>query len=508
MTDTSKDKRIWWVVAVGALAFLFAIFSEWNDDAIAYSFFIPRYGEDESFTPIRNLVDIWHSQINHYFNANGRFVVHLFVQFFCGIGGKFLFALCNAIVWMILTYNVSGFPGCRISSHFPHSIFPITLSVILFWSLPFTPPFQINYVWVSCVVVYWIRLFFSDKRRNPLNLILLAIFSVIAGELHEGFSIPLGAAIIASFLATRCRFNPAQWIMAICFGIGAIITILAPGNFSRMDVIGGGDGASMLNLIEQLPSLIWFPLIYVLVRIFSSPDDSGKITPHFLNLFLVTVIAVSAAFNLYVGNLGRGIIPYNLAFILLTAVYLTTHTPRRWLKIAAGGVALVVICWRGYETHTQNVKTRTILEEYTPSDSGRIFIDDNLFLFNLDETCRRRNTYTNLLRSRQRADKPFLVIYPESIKDVDLDKDTNMVLPIGDQSWICVRSATHPAEFLVEKTLLPGILNRQLAPRSLDFSSTSDIFIDSTANNTTVVYHNRRPYMKAAIRQTAAHTEE
>ncbi len=58
-------------LAVGAAAFVFAILSEWNDDAIAYSFYIPGSGEDESFTPIATLRDIWESQINHYSNSNG-----------------------------------------------------------------------------------------------------------------------------------------------------------------------------------------------------------------------------------------------------------------------------------------------------------------------------------------------------------------------------------------------------------------------------------------------------
>ncbi|MDE6338742.1 MAG: hypothetical protein K2K97_03010, partial [Muribaculaceae bacterium] len=500
MTAIRENKGYALTLAVGVLAFLFAIFSEWNDDAIAYSFFIPRYGEDESFAPIRNFADIWNSQINHYFNANGRFVVHVFVQLFCGLAGKFLFALCNAAVWIIL---LKGFIANRALNNARSRYISITLAVILLWWLPFTPPFQINYVWVSCAIVYWIRLFFKDNHRNWLILIFLGIFSFISGELHEGFSIPVSAAIITYFIARRCSFTSRQWIMAICFGIGSFVTILAPGNFYRMNVMEGSEGGSMLNLIEQLPSLIWFPAIYLLIRLFSKPIKKANVKSAYPALFFTTMIIVSALFNLYLGRLGRGIIPYNLAFIFLIMKYVARHKVSKYLLMGIGLAALGVVGWRGYETRMQNNKTRAILREYTPSADGRIYISDDLFLFNIDETCQRRNTYTNLLRSQQGAEKSFLVIYPESIREVNIDKDTNMVLQIGPQSWICVRSATSPADFIVEKTLLPGILNKSMAPRTLDFSSASDIFIDSTGNNTTIVYTNRRPYMNAAIRQTA-----
>lgn len=94
-------------LAVGAAAFVFAILSEWNDDAIAYSFYIPGSGEDESFTPIATLRDIWESQINHYSNSNGRFVAHFIVQIFCGLLSKPWFAVINAFAWMALVFCIT-----------------------------------------------------------------------------------------------------------------------------------------------------------------------------------------------------------------------------------------------------------------------------------------------------------------------------------------------------------------------------------------------------------------
>ena len=65
----------------------------------------------------------------------------------------------------------------------------------------------------------------------------------------------------------------------------------------------------------------------------------------------------------------------------------------------------------------QNLKTRAIFREYDRSESGTIYLKDNLFLFNRTETAQRRNTYTNRLRQKNPS-KPFLVIYPEVMKDI------------------------------------------------------------------------------------------
>lgn len=511
-------KRDWSISAgsvVGILALVTALNSVWNDDAIAYSFFIPRVNEDASFAPITGIADICHSQINHYFNSNGRFVVHFFVQLFCGLWGKIAFALCNSLVWMLLVYNLSTLPEVLLKSRansFSYwnrkSIYWLSafLSILVLWYLPFTPPFQINYVWVSLLLVLWLRWFFNKNSAGLLKLILLALFSFIAGQLHEGFSIPTGGAIIVYFIAKRCRFTPRQWVMAIFFGIGALSTILAPGNYYRMNVMEGGRETGILNILSQFPNLLIFPLIYfVTVYPFKKKLEFKEQT---FGIFFISFILISLLFNLYLKSFDRGLIPYNLAFSILIILYAAHHKIKRWEMIALAFIAAGIFGWRIYMTGIQNEKTEAILKEYTASETGRIYIPDNLFLFNLEETCQRRNTYTNLLRSQKGADKPFLVIYPESLKDVDLDKDTNMVIPFGDQSWICVQSASRPADFIVEKTLLPGVLNKKMSNRVLDFTSGSDIFIDSTANARTVVYTNTRPYIKAAIRQAAAQTEE
>ncbi len=214
--------------------------------------------------------------------------------------------------------------------------------------------------------------------------------------------------------------------------------------------------------------------------------------------FLIVMAATSLVFNLFLKNFGRGIIPYDLCFVLLSVGCVAGKRTDTGLLAAGTAVAIAVMAFQAFNIHMQNLKTRTIFREYDRSESGTIYLKDNLFLFNRTETAQRRNTYTNRLRQKNPS-KPFLVIYPEVMKDMDCLKDTNAVIKVGDQSWVCIRSASCPRDFVVEKTILPSAISRKMQPRVLDFSSGSDIFLDSTSNYSSVLYVNVRPYIKADV---------
>lgn len=484
------------LLVIGIITFLCAYYSEWNDDAIAYSFFIPRFGEDESFAPIRNISDIWNSQINHYFNANGRFVVHFIVQIFCGLLSKTWFAIANALVWVLLIYNIASFKP--VTPQFKTIAVASILSIFLFFPLAFTPPFQINYVWVSCAIVIWLKWFFSNKSKSSAIIILYAIASFLIGEMHEGFSIPVGGALLYYIISNKGKISLQKWILAGAFGIGACVTTFAPGNFWRIDHESSAESSSFA-LIEQIPTIIWFPLILLIFFLICNKSTSFK---SFIsiseNKFLLIAACVSLIFNLYIGNLGRGIIPYNLFFILLSINYISGKNFSKGIIILGYVVASFFVAFKVYNIHMQNLKTREIKSRYSDSPSGMIFLPDELFLYNKVETLQRRNTYTNLFR-QQDSLKPFLVIYPEAMTGSMCLKDTNAIIKIGKQSWICIQSASNPCNFVVKKTAFPSSLKKEMSPRILDFSSRSDIYIDSTENYRSILYTNDRNYIEADV---------
>lgn len=507
-SDPAKRKVSLETISIYALlaayVLLFSLLTVWNGDAIAYSFYIPPEGGDDCHIPVQNLKEIWDSQINHYKIWNGRFIVHFFVQLFCGITGKTIFSICNALIWVLLVREISliisgGKPNIRTTSA------TVLFSILVFGSLTFSPPFAINYVWVAYVTVLWLKQFFDVSPKGKMSLIAFALFSWIAGALHEGFSIPVCGALLIMLINGKRRLTVRQWLMGILYGIGALALIVAPGNFSRLEESSSG-GGTLLRMSEQLVYCLIFPAIYLIIRAFSNhaeKNESNKtdrdqplLIPKF---FLNALIFISLAFCLVIGNLGRGLTVYNLGFALLSLQYISNRRMHKDIYFILTLFALAIVGWNGLTTYLQNRKTETIIKEYEASDSGRIYIDDRLFLFNQLETCQRRNTYTNLIRSQNAPDKPALRIYPASTKGKDLDKDTNLILPLGGQSWLCVRSASRPARFVVDKTISIGPFQKRLGGRVLDFDSTSEIFVDSTSKNSIVIYSNRHPQIRASV---------
>lgn len=71
--------------------------TQYIGDDVLYQFYYPDvpvqgvpHGVDKDH-PISNICDVVLSQINHYKNINGRMIVHVLVQTFCGLCPKWIF---------------------------------------------------------------------------------------------------------------------------------------------------------------------------------------------------------------------------------------------------------------------------------------------------------------------------------------------------------------------------------------------------------------------------------
>lgn len=62
-----------------------------------------------------------------------------------------------------------------------------------------------------------------------------------------------------------------------------------------------------------------------------------------------------------------------------------------------------------------------------------------------------------------------------------------------------VQSKLNPADFFIDKVLLPNIINKRLSRTHIDFSPESDVFVDSTTSSRIAIYINHRPYMESFI---------
>ena len=95
--------------------------------------------------------------------------------------------------------------------------------------------------------------------------------------------------------------------------------------------------------------------------------------------------------------------------------------------------------------------------------------------------------------------KPNIAIRPLSMMDLNLAVDTNLLLPLSDQAWLMIQSRKNPADFIIEKTVLPDMLNFPMSPRRMDWSDENAVF-DSTGLWRSAIYINERPYLKSKVK--------
>ena len=196
--------------------------------------------------PIRSLNDIFSSQCHAYQYENGRWNVHCLVQFFASFAGMEAFRVVNTIIFCLLIRGMAKIANPNNGTIALHQ-FPI-LVLALFIFLPIAGgtllgniACGVNYLWASCVYVWFIWLFINGATKPCARLtqILLIRFSGIAGAFQESFAIGISAAIFFYLILYRKHLTRTQILMSFCFWIGCAVLCLAPGNFLRAAALAG-----------------------------------------------------------------------------------------------------------------------------------------------------------------------------------------------------------------------------------------------------------------------------
>ena len=495
------------ILLVMIMVLVLSLHMHWQGDAVAFSFFIPAENEDFSSIQLRSVWDIWPSMCNHWHNSTGRFFTHAVVQLFCAFIGKTGFAICNALVWGALIFMLMAMTKLK-SRGFSLVSLASLLTFILFFplnnfyeqSFPFEPPHQINYVWMGLWNLIWINIFLSDvdKKTNWIYLVALAVFSFLGGQSNESFSIPIGGGILVYAFHHRFAMSFRRYVMAVCYGIGALLVVFAPGNFQR---IGYSHGWSLAHTAEGLLPGLLIPLIFLLTLVINRRKGRSVLdmvkSDH--GMFFLTSIVINYMLGIFLG-MGSGVRMLTCANLLITILILTQVEGMR-IKPYAGIVMMVLLIIIGiyrYDAISRlNYKNTIIEKQYHESTDGVVVLPDELFLRQVREFIVRPHPY--MMKERAvNPSKPNIAIRPKSMMSLPLERDTNILLPLSDQAWLMIQSKKTPAQFTIEKTLLPGLLDRHLADRQIDWHDAYSVF-DSTESWRAAIYINERPYLHSNI---------
>lgn len=485
------------LLLVGAVVFLLSLFTVWRMDAINYQYItVPETAPEYLKQPIENFADIWQSQTIHYQIINGRFVVHCIVELFCAILGRGWFAFFNACMWMILPVILLNLAGDKKPSL--RSIISATaLGAIVFFRLRFDPPMHINYVWMGVAILLWLKLFLSEKSSAWWQIILLAIYSFLVGEGNESFSAPVAAGIICFFIWRRGKFSAKQWIMALAFAVGSIVLVMAPGLWVR--AAAEDTPHSLSHLIRGIAQILAIPILAGVSLFPRKTIKKSVLTRGNLVFVLSTTIAsYLLAIYLYRAAIDRVAICGSLFLTVVLLSKLRDFSYRRGALAAVSLLAMFLLSTTIYDTWRCNRVEEDIYDAYGKSADGMAYIPNEVFGYQSREMCISQPFHAAMAK-RLHPGKPDALVRPAAMRSLPLDKDTNLVVKIAPQTWLMLRSKTRPATFIVNKLLLPGIVNAPMAPRELDFGERTDVVFEESALWQAAVYNNARPFLEADV---------
>ena len=202
---------------------------------------------------IASFADIFQSLGIHYTHVNGRLPVHFFAHLFLWMG-KGAFNVVNTLAFAGLV-TLAYFHACGTLREFrPYSWLAVFLGL---WLL--TPAFGESFLWVTGASNYLygmllILLYLIPYRRlidaeTPADKLWYAPLSLLGGVLAGWTNENTGGALVVALLclpvwrlAEKKRVPLWCWVGLLGAIVGLALMVLAPGELSRLDGVGGTGG--------------------------------------------------------------------------------------------------------------------------------------------------------------------------------------------------------------------------------------------------------------------------
>ena len=233
--DSQSTKR-WHDVAYWALLLVACVVFYWmnvltpfKEDDMLHSMVIG------DLTHVRSLGDLLHSYWNKYFITNGR-TSDMVAELFCGLLGKPLFNVLNALMFGLLAHVVSLLATGRRSLLAQTMLYacigtcyPVPGETML-WLAG-----SCNYLW-SITATLWLlyyMLHHSGQRLSWWRQVLLVIWAVLAGAGNEAMSFGFFGAMVLYFVFNRRQLDRVVLLAMTGYLLGLLLIVMSPAAWER-----------------------------------------------------------------------------------------------------------------------------------------------------------------------------------------------------------------------------------------------------------------------------------
>lgn len=461
-----------------------------SGDRVEYGFVVPVHGQENPYRRIRSIGDVIESQHNHYLYENGRVAVHSIVQSFCALDPSvpWLFGLFDAAVFMLFVLLMKRL--LRWGSGARQMLLLSALLYLYIVEVQTDIAYQVNYLWIATLVTGFVVAFTSVRVKKCWQWILLILLGFVTGESNEAFTAGLGLALAAYMMLHRHQLKKEQLCVALTFAAGFFFNVLAPGNQVRLD------SYTPQTVVARLANLVlwnWYfvPLVILLIW----RHRRGLNLRLYVRRYAYALVAVAGlAFVL----LMVGSVYLNACMGIRLALMIMLLGALRDVRLSRGWAAalLILVTVVAYMKISDTLhlykKYNYIMESYLKSRDGNVFLSGEM----MGSEYRKTNDFIIPLTWVRRStdpQAPVIKVWPQGTENLTADKDTNMVVDMGGDSWAAVQSKRNPRPIYLVKYLPFG--NKAVWVRELDFDSSSWDYWDESEGWRMAVYHNNMPWL-------------
>lgn len=237
-----------------------------------------------------------------YFNWSGRIIALGLSQLFLYLGIGY-YDILNSIVFVAFIYMLGKVARKENSTIcILAALWLVATQINDFWQKFIWEAGSFNYLWTVLFMLitmyYFYHIIINDKKNSKFENVVFYFFSFCAGLSHENTAFVTGMFIIIMFLVNikkLLKLDLKEKIKLITpvllFGIGAMILIFSPGNFSRL---GESDTTIMFSHIKDnflgIKTLIMIYVVSSIVVYILGKKESRDVVKNSFVYFIIPMI--------------------------------------------------------------------------------------------------------------------------------------------------------------------------------------------------------------------------
>ena len=470
---TERGRKYISIAILAIVAIIVFVFSHeciWAGDDIAYQYVINNESYYNADTEeINTIGDIIRSQNAHYIIVNGRYVAHCLVQLYCGIFGKMLFAVSNALVYIVFIMALMKLIGIKLRD--VAQVATLTLLVMLSFDTKYVPSCQIGFIWMFTLAVIWLNLFFSIKSRSWSGCLILFLFSCLVGNSQEALIIGIGGAVVIHMVVNRGKYENTQWSMIVGLILGLSLLCFAPSTINRVN----DANIPMKDSIMAFVRYSWVIWLMIIIIIFLKTRHILRFKSFYSqNSFYIHVGLLLLIMNFYIGIYGnRQLFGLYLMAIILIVKMLPERRFAGWMFVLT-----TILCVTHYIDKWNVIQLNKrvyeqIVELFDRSPDGTVYIDmeHNVKTCNPSPYMANRFFFDlGMLKYKLSKDSGWAknaVVLPKCLKDLKEPVTENKVVEFAEGCFVVIMHRNSNSRAMLKRYLDIGIIQIPLSDSML-----------------------------------------